>query len=225
MVMLKAAVGVSRRDRRLQRVGGAIDEESQRALDRRLAAGARDVGGHRPMREAREARLVEAGEQEPGIAVAEIDLAPRRIGQARQQLLGQAARAIAAAREPQRIEARIVRDLEEGAARAVVVAGEMAGRQKALRREVQFGRGASDRAPAPGAGPRRRPPASSREPGATMPIRTLSSCFPHRVLAHLFRDDAFACGGTVRDCSFRRCSEAGTISSAASAAAACCRWR
>src|ERR1700730_16964789 len=92
------------------------------------------------MRDAREACLVEPGEEETGIAVAEIGLAPGRVRQSRQQVLGQSTRAVAAAREPQRVEALVVRHLEESARAVLVVPGKVAGRQKTLRGEVQLGR-------------------------------------------------------------------------------------
>ena len=47
--------------------------------------------------------------------------------------LGDAARAVAAAREPDRVVGRIVGDLDEGFEPRAVVAGEMAGAQEALR--------------------------------------------------------------------------------------------
>ncbi len=92
------------------------------------------------MRQPGEAPLVQPGEEETGIAVAEIGLAPGRVRQSRQQALGESTRAVAAAREPQRVEALVIRHLEEGARAGLVIPGKVAGRQKALRREVQLGR-------------------------------------------------------------------------------------
>ena len=117
----------------------AVDEERQRPRHRCLAAFAQDVGGHRTMRHARKSEPVEPREQRTGIAVAEIGLAPCGFAEARQDVLQQPARTIAAAREPHRIHARIVGDSDQRFASRAVIAGEMAIGEETLRMEEKLG--------------------------------------------------------------------------------------
>ncbi|MNT51837.1 hypothetical protein D3C72_1888230 [compost metagenome] len=86
----------------------------------------------------RKARLVEQGQQAAGVGIAEVALLPRHVGQLRQDRLGDAAGAVAAAREPEGAEARIIGELDEGAGAGGVVAAEMAVLVEGLRVEDQL---------------------------------------------------------------------------------------
>ena len=89
-----------RRNAGFQRVGGAIDQMGKPSLDGRIATGAQDVGGHWPMGQPGKACPVQCGKQAAGVAVTQIGLACGDIRQSRNQVLGNAARSIAATREP-----------------------------------------------------------------------------------------------------------------------------
>jgi hypothetical protein len=110
-------------------------------MHRRLAAFAEQVVRHRPVGEVGEAGAVEAGEQEAGVAVAEPGLAARERAEPLDRGLGDPARAVAAAREPDRVEGRIVRGLHQRLEPGPVLAGEMAVAKEALRVEMELGAG------------------------------------------------------------------------------------
>ena len=78
------------------------------------------------------ASLVQPRQQHPGVGIAQINLLPRRRPQARQHVPGDPARAIAAPREPERIEPGIIGDFKERPRARVIGPGEMAMGQKAL---------------------------------------------------------------------------------------------
>ena len=80
---------------------------------------------------------VEAGEQRAGIAVAEIGLLRRGVVEPMKREQGDAARAIAAAREPDGVDGCIVRDFEERVGALLVGAGEMARGAETLRMEAR----------------------------------------------------------------------------------------
>ena len=102
------------------------------ARRRRAVIAAQDVLRHRAPGDV-EARLVQAGEQEAGVAVAHVELAARGIGQVGQRRLGDPVGAIAAAREPHRVDRRVGHDLAQRGEPRLVRPGEMAVGQKALR--------------------------------------------------------------------------------------------
>ena len=64
---------------------------------------------------------VQSGKQHAGIAVAQIGLSPRRLRQPGHDLFDHAARAVSAAREPDRVEALVVGDVEKGLRAGFVV--------------------------------------------------------------------------------------------------------
>ena len=89
------------------------------------------------MRDVLKALRIEAGEQNAGVAVAEIGLSARRVVQLRQRRFGNATGAVAAARRttPRRSDASLAISTK-AAMRARVAAGEMTRRQMALRMEA-----------------------------------------------------------------------------------------
>ena len=87
-----------------------------------------------------EALVIERGQQRPAIAVAQPSLAPRGRAKLRQHRLYQPPRAVAAAREPDRVERIAFADLDQGGGARRIVAGEVARRGKALRVEEQLRR-------------------------------------------------------------------------------------
>src|SRR3546814_15808967 len=74
-----------------------------------------------------------------GIAIAEIALRPRRRPEPAEHIFRDPARPIAAPREPERDEARIVRHREERFGAPGILAGEMAPAFEALRMEDDLG--------------------------------------------------------------------------------------
>ncbi len=123
--MLNAAKGV------LPRTLGSrvsLDRSTRNLRARRtgrLAAVALDVGRHRPVRHAREAGPVERRQNRARVAVPEIGLGTRPIGEARNDALSDTARAVATASDPDRIDTVVVRDLDESARPGGIVACEM----------------------------------------------------------------------------------------------------
>jgi hypothetical protein len=120
---------------RLERFGRAVGEPGQGPAHRGLAAVAHDVLRHRSVGQVGKAGAVEAGEQEAGVAIAEIDLVARRGRQRGDRRFGEAARAITAAGEPDGVERRIVGKFDEGRGPLGVGAGEMIVDEEALRVE------------------------------------------------------------------------------------------
>ncbi len=125
-------------DMRLQRLRVARGEEVERAGDGGLSALAADVHRHRAMGDARDTGLVETGQQETGIAVAEPGLGSGGGRELLQHALGDAVGAIAAARPPDRIECGIIGEFENGGGAGVIGPGEMAVIEKALRMDGEF---------------------------------------------------------------------------------------
>ncbi|HEX4860963.1 MAG TPA: hypothetical protein VFV07_06975, partial [Rhizomicrobium sp.] len=125
------------RDVRLQRVRRALDQPAQAPRDRRLAARAPEVRRHRSVRDGKPLR-VERGEHESQIAVAEIGLRARGGREPCHGPLGDAPRAIAAAREPHRVEIGIVGRVQERSCALGIGAREMSARQEALRMEMEI---------------------------------------------------------------------------------------
>ena len=107
---------------------------------------------------------VERGQQHAGIAVAQVGLAPRRRRQPAEDRLGHAAGAVAAAREPHRVEAVVVGDVEEGPRARVVVAGEMSVRRRSTAGGRRSRASGPDRAAPPAPAPARQPPATCATP-------------------------------------------------------------
>src|ERR1700743_233761 len=101
-------------DRWLQRVCRAFNKITQRARDgffaalRAVIGLAVEVGGHRTMCDVAKPGLVKSRQKKAAVAVAHIGFATRRRLQSRQRSLRDAVGAIAAAREPQRIEALVI---------------------------------------------------------------------------------------------------------------------
>ena len=149
----------------------AIDEPGKPARDRGLAAFAQDVRRHRPVRDMCEAHPVETRKQRTHVAIAEIGLVAGRGPETRKRQRQDAAGAVAAAREPDGIDRRIVGDLHERVGAGLVFAGEMAVLEEALRMEDELG--ARAESPRAMAFTRSAMSGSSRDAGATMPIRTL----------------------------------------------------
>ena len=150
------------------------------------------------------------GQQRAGIAVAQVGFAPGRLRQPAHDRLDHAAGAVAAAREPHRVEAFVVGDVEKGLRARVIVAREMSVR----RRSTAGGR--RSRASGPGRGARPAP-ARARQPPATCatPARRRRSCISP---CSSNRPDRVALIGNA--CRFRRCPKAKITFSAASAVAA-----
>ena len=78
---------------------------------------------------------VQARQQGAGVAIAEIGLGARRRPEPRQHLGRDAAGAVTAAAEPDRIERRVVGDVQERLGARRIRSGEVAGGQEALRME------------------------------------------------------------------------------------------
>ena len=127
-------------DRRLQRLRRGIDQPAERPADRHLPAFPENVLRHRPVRDGLEARPIQTGEQRPGIAVAQIGLAPGGLGQSAQDRFRHPTGAVAPARAPDRVIALVIGDLEESPGPRCVVAGEMPVRGEALRTEMNLRR-------------------------------------------------------------------------------------
>src|SRR6266568_770018 len=87
---------------------------SERSADRHLAPIPQNVLRHGTVRHGLEARPIEAGEQHPGITVAEIGFSPGRFGQPAQDRVRHAAGTVAAAGAPDRVIALVIGDLEKG---------------------------------------------------------------------------------------------------------------
>ncbi|MNT40403.1 hypothetical protein D3C72_1767140 [compost metagenome] len=121
---------------RLQRGAVAADQPVDRATARRVVA--RPVRGHWAVSDMGKARLVEQGQQAAGVGIAEVALLPGCLRQLRQNGLGDAARAVAAAREPDGVQARIIGELDEGGRANGVVAAEVAMRLEDHRMEDQL---------------------------------------------------------------------------------------
>ncbi len=96
------------------------------------------AGGEAAVERALVYLVVQTGQQGAGIAVAQIELVPGGVGQLRHHALGNPARAVAAAREPQGVEIRVVGDFQKCPRAGRVIAGEMPGREKALRMEGEL---------------------------------------------------------------------------------------
>src|SRR3954453_15187614 len=77
--------------------------------------------------------FMEGGEQEAGIAIAHEELAARSLGEVSNRGLGDPVRAIAAAREPSRVEPRGGKNPPKAAGALGIRAGEMAFGEEALR--------------------------------------------------------------------------------------------
>ena len=118
--------------------------------------------------------LVEAGEQEAGVAIAHVESCPRRVRQVRERGLGDAVGAIAAAREPDGVDRRVGHHFAQRRQPRLVGAGEMAVGQKALRMDRQArSRRARRRSPRPRSAASR----FSVQLGATTAIFMLCSSF------------------------------------------------
>ncbi len=118
-MMLKAAALPRRIDRRLERAGRAGRPASPAPAPPPPRRRRGDVGRHRPMRDVRRSRCLEPGEQEPRRRNSrDRSWSRAAVAQLRQHLLGDPAGAIAAAREPDRVERRIVGELDEAPRRA-----------------------------------------------------------------------------------------------------------
>ncbi len=129
--------GLTAGNGRFQRIGRPFHQIAQAPRHRRVSAVAVHIRRDRTVRHGA-AGLVERGEQEPGIAVAQIGLCFRRWREPGRDLGQDPVGAVTAARHPQRIERRIVGDGEKGFGPRRIVAREMTGAQKALRMEDQF---------------------------------------------------------------------------------------
>ena len=124
---------------RLERGGIAAREPGQGAHARRFAAVAADVAHHGAVKKVRKAEPVKAGENVAEVAVAEIRLVPRGGGKAGKHFLRNPARPVTAPRDPDRIEGRIVRRLQESGRPLAVGAREMVVDEEALRMDVELG--------------------------------------------------------------------------------------
>ena len=82
--------------------------------------------------------FVKASEQETGVAVAKIELLPRCLAQPGQHGFRNTVCTVAAARPPQRLEAGVVRNVNERIGARGIFAREMPPRQKALRVKEEF---------------------------------------------------------------------------------------
>ena len=123
---------------RLQRLRGAIDQPGERPGTAASPPSRKMSPGIGAVRRPAEPRPVEARKQRSGVAVADIGLVPGGFRQPADHCLRDPAGAIAAAGAPDRVEGRVVGDLEEGLRPRRIVAGEMAVGLEALRMEVDF---------------------------------------------------------------------------------------
>ena len=119
-------------DRRLQRLRRAIDHPSERPTNRGVSRLSKDVLRHGAVRHRLEPSPVQSGKQHAGVTVADVGLSPGRLRQPPHDGLRHAAGTVTAAREPHRVVALVVRDVDEGLGARFVIAREMAVRSKAL---------------------------------------------------------------------------------------------
>lgn len=123
----------------------ARDEPVERALYCALAPLTADIGDHRSVRDMIEALAVETGEKIALVGIAEKCLAARRGGHRGDRIRSDAARAIAAAREPERINVGAVRHFDQGGEAMPVFAREMAVHRETLFVKNEFDARIADR--------------------------------------------------------------------------------
>ena len=127
-------------DRGLQRFGRPIDHPGEGSRNRCVSRVAEDVLRHGTVRHGLESSPVQGGKQHTGIAVAQVGLSSGRLRQPTHGRFDHAAGTVAAAREPHRVVAAVICDLEEGPCARLVIAGEMPVRSEALGVEGDLGR-------------------------------------------------------------------------------------
>src|SRR5215467_8012714 len=118
--------------RGLQRLRRPIDYPGERSANCCVSAVSEDVLRHRTMRYGLEPSPVQRSEQDTGIAIAHVGFSSGRLSQPAHDRFHHAARAVAATREPHRVVALVVSDIEEGLRARFVIAGEMSVRREAL---------------------------------------------------------------------------------------------
>src|SRR5690606_16839146 len=123
----------------------ARDEPVERALYRSLSALAANIGNHWSVGDMVEAFAVEAGEEIALVRIAEKRLAARRRGHRSDRIFGDAARAIAAAREPDSIDVGAVCHFDKGGEAMPIPAREMAVHRETLPVENEFNARIADR--------------------------------------------------------------------------------
>jgi hypothetical protein len=127
-----------RLDRGFQRLRRFVREPGEGALDRGVPTLAPNVSRHRPMDRSADARGVQATKQITGIAVAEINLVCRRAAEPPEHVLRNPARSVAAAGEPDGVEAGIVGGLHERIGARFVGTGKMIAAEEALGMEFHL---------------------------------------------------------------------------------------
>ena len=124
MVRLKATAGRGSvaKDGSIQSVRPVV---SQARAPRAVSSCLTESEAHRPVRQVREPGLVQGGQQTAGVGIAHVAFLAGHSVQARDHGLGDATRAVPAACEPDRIDAGIVGELDEGVGPRPVVTREM----------------------------------------------------------------------------------------------------
>ena len=126
---------------RFDGIGCSLDQPAQRAVHRRIAALSPDIGGHGTVRYHADLLAIKSRQQIARIAIAQPGLGPRGLVQQWQRVSCDPSRAIAAAREPDRIDYGIIRHLHQRRQPCRVTARKMPIDQPALRMEKQCWRG------------------------------------------------------------------------------------
>src|SRR5215472_4986714 len=121
--------------RGLQRLRRPIDHPGQRSPNCSVSPLSEDVLRYGTMRYGLEPIPVQGSEQYTGITVAQVGFSPGRLRQPRHDLFNNAAGTVTATREPHRVVALVVGDVEEGLSARFVIASEMPVRSEALRVE------------------------------------------------------------------------------------------
>src|SRR3984893_9132540 len=121
--------------RGLQRHWRPIDHPGKRSSNRRVSPVSEDVLRHGTMHYGLEPSPVQGSEQYTGIPVAHVGFSSGRLRQPTHDRFHHAAGTVTATREPHRVVALVVSDVEEGLSARFVIASKMSVRSKALRVE------------------------------------------------------------------------------------------
>ena len=133
--MLNAAVIFTRLTVGSNEFWRPIDHPGERSPNRRVSPVSEDVLRNGTMHYGLEPSPVQGGEQYTGITVAHVGFSSGRLGQPTHDGFNHAAGTVTATREPHRVVALVVSDVEEGLSARFVIASEMSVRSEALRVE------------------------------------------------------------------------------------------
>ena len=123
--MLNAAVFRPPADRRLQRLRRPINHPGERSPDCCIPSISQNVLRHGTVHHGVEPGPIQSGKQHAGITVAHVGFSPGRLRQSAGDRLHDAAGAVAAAREPDRVVTLVVGDVEERLCACFVITRKM----------------------------------------------------------------------------------------------------